>query len=117
MKDSTLIKISLVWSFVGIVLLIVAAIFAKPEVIKLSYLEENIGKTIVVQGTVGKTSYQEKASFIELKDERNTIEVVMFENPETKVYMGDLVSIKGKVQIYKNKISMVAEGIYCIECE
>ena len=117
MKDSTLIKLSLAWSLIGIFVLILIASFAKPDVIKIKELEANIGKTVAVQGEVIKADYKDKVSFIDLKDETGKTTVVLFENPKNKVEKMDVIAVKGKVQVYKGDLELIAEEIICVSCD
>lgn len=116
MEDKTLIKICLAWSCIGILILIGFALFTEPKPVKISELNEKIGKTIIIQGEVLKASYKEKASFLDVADGSGNISVVLFAKPENKTIQGDVVQVKGIVKLYKGDLEIVADEVLCIRC-
>lgn len=116
MKDSALLKIALIWSLIGIFVLIAVALFTEPPELAISDLEQHMGKNIVVRGFVESASYKEKVSFIELADESGEIQVVIFEQVEKKVYTGDQIAVRGRVAEYKGELEVIAEEIACLRC-
>ncbi len=116
MRDKTFLKISLAWSLIGIFLLILVAYYAKPVMINSAELDNYIGKSVIIPGEVGKTTYKEDVAFIDLKDRYGKVDVVLFDNPDYKVYYGDVVEIKGKVELYKGDTELIASEIYCVKC-
>jgi aspartyl/asparaginyl-tRNA synthetase len=116
MKDNTFLKISLAWSLIGLFALLLLAYFSQPQTIKISDMEQNVGKSVVLFGTVESASYKDKASFIEISDETGNTTAVLFENPTNKTKAGDRIGVKGKVQFYKNNFELVADEIRCVKC-
>jgi len=116
MKDRKLLVISLAWSLIGIFLLMLVAIFTEPQETLIANLEENLGKTVIVNGDVTKATYKENVAFIDIKDKTGKVSVVLFEKPAYQVVSGDAISVKGKVQIYKDELEIVADEIACLAC-
>ncbi len=116
MQDKTLIKIALAWSLAGLFALILLASFSEPAEIKISEMEQNAGKTVVIFGTVENAKYG-KTSFIELSDATGNTTAVIFDNPENKTKAGDYIGIKGKIQVYKGDFEIIADEIRCVGCE
>ncbi len=116
MKNKTLIKISLAWALAGIFILIFVASIAEPARIKVSEMEQNIGKTILLSGNITKLDARQGTLFMGLHDESGEAIVVMFNAREIPVRIGDLVSVKGKVQEYRGELELVASEIYCVKC-
>jgi len=116
MKDSTLVKISLAWALIGIFILLVIANFAKPQEVKISELENNIGKSVVLQGNVARAVYKESVSFIDLSDNTGKTTIVLFGSPKENVTSGDFIAAKGKVSVYRNEIELIADDIICLKC-
>lgn len=116
MRDRTLLKIALVWSLIGIFLLIIIALFTKPAIVQVSDLEQNLGKTVVVSGVIDRAVYKEKVAFIDLEDKSGMITVVIFDKVENKVFKNNLIQVKGKVQLYKGELEIIADEIICIKC-
>ncbi len=115
MDDRTLIKISLAWSLIGIFALILIASYSAPEQIKIKDLESNVGKTVLLQGEVLKVSAAESATFIDLADDSGKITVVAFDKVQN-ITERNIVTVKGKVQIYKGNLELIASEIYCVKC-
>ena len=116
MKDSGLLKIALIWTLIGIFILIAVAIFTEPPELTISELSQHMGKNIVVRGFVEDASYKEKVSFIDLADETGTIPVVIFEKLDKRVYAGDQIAVRGRVAEYKGELEVIAEEIACLRC-
>ena len=116
MKYYGLLKIALVWTLVGIFILISVAIFAEPPELKINELEQHLGKNVIVFGVVESASYKEKVSFIDLADETGKISVVIFEQLEKRVFDDDVIAVRGKVAEYKGELEIIAEELACIRC-
>ncbi|MEK6807885.1 MAG: exodeoxyribonuclease VII large subunit [Nanoarchaeota archaeon] len=116
MKDRTLIKISLAWAVAGIFILILTASLLAPLPIKLSELEQNVGKTVLIQGEITKISITTATTFIDLQENETTASVVLFGRPAKPLQEGDIVAAKGKVSEYKDTMELVASEVYCVKC-
>ena len=116
MRDKTFLKIALAWSIIGIFLLILIANYTAPPELNIIELGENMGKTVVVDGIVDKTTYKKEVSFIDLKDSTGKITVVLFDNPAKKVYANDEIKVKGKISEYKGELEIIADEIFCVKC-
>ncbi len=116
MKENTFLKLALVWSLIGIFILLVVAVFTEPKAIELAEVGQHIGEKVIVQGVVGDATYKEKVSFIDLDDGSGKISIVLFENPEKKVYTGDEIQVKGQVKEYEGDLEIVADEIVCVKC-
>src|SRR3989338_203148 len=100
MQDNTFLKLALIWSLVGLFLLMVIATFSEPKTITISEMEQNIGKSIVISGIVGSASYKNSASFITLTDETGNTTIVLFDNPTNKTSTGNKIAAMGRIQVY-----------------
>ena len=116
MKDSGLLKIALIWSLIGLFILIAIALFTKPPELAISELEHHMDATVVVRGFVEDASYKETVSFIELSDETGEIQIVIFEDLEKRVYEKDQIAVQGKVSMYKGELEIIADEIICLRC-
>lgn len=116
MKDHTLIKLSLAWSLIGLFVLILLASAAKPPLIKISQIENYVGKTVIIQGEVLKVTYKETVSFIDVKDETGKISIVVFNRLDKKFGLGDLIAVKGQIKVYKGDLELIASEIFCTKC-
>ena len=115
MKDNTFLKLSLAWSLIGIFLLLLLAYFSEPQAIKISDMEQNVGKSVVIFGTVENARYG-STSFIDLSDETGNTTIILFAEPQNKTQAGETIGAKGKVQFYKNNFELIADEIRCVKC-
>lgn len=112
MENDDLLKLVLIISIIGLLLLSVIAYFSSPPEIKLSELENNLGRKVSVTGYVSKVSLKPNVSFITLSDGKNFVEIVFFDLPSDQIKKGDNLRIVGTIERYKGKIELLAEDIY-----
>lgn len=110
MQESTLLRICLLCSIIGIILLYFIAQHVKfPEG---NLLEED--KSYVVKGTIGRITQIEKVTFIDLQKE-DELTVVLFKNYPVDLHAGDYVEIigkaskddKGEIQLIGNEVRVI----------
>ena len=114
MKENTLLKIALICSLTGLIVLYFISSKIEIKDYKPDILNKNIGDDVKVKGTVRKISEKANAVFIEVNQEY-PINVVLFtkdDNPKLK--NGDFVDVVGKVQQYNGKNEIVADNIQII---
>lgn len=112
MKDSNLVKISLLWSILGIVFLLIISRYSTPNQVDIGSLENKLGKTVVVQGKVSEFTSTPEVTFMTLQDETGKVKVVSFKRVpdiENKAR----AEITGKVELYKGELEIIAEKIKC----
>ena len=114
MKENTLLKIALICSLAGLVVLYF--ISAKIEVsdYKPAKLNLNIGDEVKLKGTVTKVSIKDNVVFIEV-NQQNAVNVVVFSDDKNLTLKnGDDVEIVGEVQEYKGNEEVIANQIRVI---
>src|SRR3989338_8621228 len=115
--DETKIQIiALAWSLIGISILLGLSIFVLPEEINIIEANTEIGETVIITGDVISATYRDNVNFIDIKDDFSNITIVFFEEPTSKVSKGNTTSAKGKIQVYKNGLELIAQEIWCINC-
>lgn len=112
MEDSTLIKISLIISLLGIFLLFIIS-----DNINLDYTDiDNIknkdeGRIVKIRGIVKNIKNTGKIMIINVMQE-NMIPVVIFkENNNTNINKDSFVDIEGEVRIYNGKPEIIADKV------
>ncbi len=105
-----LLSIALIWVLVGLIILIYLSQSYVPPHTKIILLQDKLGKTVEVTGELTRVSPTEKATFLTLKDSTASITVVAFEEV-TGLEKGDLLRVIGTVEIYKNKLEIIAKEI------
>jgi RecJ-like exonuclease len=118
MKEKKFLIVALVWSLIGLFALLLLANFAKPPTLSIADLEQNIGKIVQLNNvSINSISYSKDAVFLELKDFSGEIKAVYFGRPKYEIIVGDIVAIKGKVQLYKGDCEIVIQELTCLSCK
>jgi len=108
MKDSTLLKISLIISILGILILFFIADNSKIKEVEVNKLEHYKDKTVKIKGIIEEVTKTESATFIKVK-QPNLVEVVVFE--ALNLSKGNYVEITGKVDEYNDEYEILADKI------
>jgi len=108
MKDSTLLKISLIISILGILILFFIADTSKIKDVDVKELEDYKDKTVKIKGVVEQVTNTESATFVKVK-QSNLVEVVVFE--ALNLSKGNYVEVTGKVDEYNDEYEILADKI------
>ena len=108
MRDSILLKLSLIISILGILALFFISESIKIENVKVSDLEKHKEDTIKIQGIVEQVTKTESATFLKIKQPA-LVTVVVFEPLDLS--KGDIVEVTGKVDEYGNEYEVLADKI------
>ncbi len=108
MKDSTLLRISLVISILGILILFFIAESIKIEDKNINELEDYKDKTIKVKGIIEEVTNTESAVFLKIR-QYNIVDVVVFE--PLNVTKGRYAEITGEVDEYNGEYEILADKI------
>ena len=115
MKETTLLKIALICSLVGLVALYFISTKIEVKDYKPNLLNKNIGDDVRLTGVVTKITDRGNVVFIEVK-QQNVVNVVLFTGDNNlKLKNGDEVEIVGKVQEYNNKNEIIAQKVRIIK--
>lgn len=114
MKETTLLKIALLCSLVGLIALYLVSIKIEAKEYKPNVLSKNIGDDVRLLGTVTKVSDKGDVVFIEVSHQ-NPVTVVLFTDDDNlKLKSGDNIEVFGEVQEYKGKNEIIAQKIRVI---
>ena len=118
MQERTFTVIALIWSLVGLFVLLLLASYSQPPQVKINELEGNIGKIVVLENvSVSSISYKEDTVFLKLKDSTGEISAVFFGAPKYEIIKNDNITVKGKVQLYKGDLEIVIQELACLSCK
>ena len=110
-------KISFFATIIGIACLVVVSQYIQPEKISIGSINDaSVGKIVSVNGIIGNTSLTNKM-FFSLSDTTGTVDVLIFENvlkSSTALKDGFVVTVAGKIFLYKNKYEIIAESVKII---
>ena len=115
MKETTLLKIALICSLVGLVILYFISAKIEIKDYKPSKMNENVGDDVKLNGVITKISDKGNGAFIEVKQEYPVSVVLFTENNNFNLKNGDKVEIIGKVHEYNNKNEIIAQKIRVVK--
>ncbi len=111
MKDSTLLRIAMLCSTAGLVMLwIVSAHIPIDEASIAGIGENHVGETVRIKGTVSDISSRDNLVTISIVKPETTT-VVMFGDEEPSLEKGDNVEVTAQVKEYKGGSELVADRI------
>lgn len=110
MKEKTLLKISLIASLVGILILLFISSRLEVNEKTISNIDEtDIGSSLKIDGVITNIRKTNKVTFIDIA-QLEEMKVVVF-NDEIELNRGDYVEITGKIEEYKGLTELIADKI------
>jgi len=114
MEDSILLKIALVLSITGILVLFLLSNTINPEEININKIDKNkIDKTVKIRGITNNIKKMDNLMFIDII-QNNKITVVLFNDKDVEIEKGNKVEIIGKVKEYKDGYEIIGDKIIVI---
>lgn len=110
MKETTLLKIALICSLIGLVVLYFISIKIEVKDYKPGILNKNIGDDVKLAGTVKKITDTGDVVLIEVS-RQSPVTVVLFSGDNLKLKKGDGIEVIGEVQEYKGRNEVIAKKI------
>ena len=115
MKETTLLKIALLCSLAGLIILYFISTKIEIKDYKPNKLSQNVGDDVKLTGTVAKITDKGNVVFVEII-QQIPVNVVLFKNGDKlKLNNGDNIEIIGKVQEYGQKEEIIAQKIRAIK--
>lgn len=114
MKEEKLFLVSLIFSLVGIVIILIAAKYDKLEYTKISEIDKNkIGEYVKIKGFVVSKKELQSLYLFTIKDEDSYVKIVAFKDDENIINLkvNQLVEVEGTVKKYKNELEVEAKKI------
>ena len=112
MKEKDLLKVSLVFSLIGILIIFILTGTLEARGYNIGDLnKDNVDDTVKVKGII--TSYGETPGLylINLKDDTGKITVIVFKDEEIELQEGLKIEIVGQVTEYQDEIEIIAKEI------
>lgn len=113
-SDQKLGKMSLLIAVVGIIMIYASTILIGSAEMKIGNITgQDVGKNILVNGTVVSYNVNNGNIFIKLSDNTGNITVVMFERTarNQELNNGDIILVEGQVNVYKSELEIIANSI------
>ena len=115
MKETTLLKIALVCSLIGLTALYFISARIGIKDYKPNVFNRNVGDDVKLQGAVTKITEKGDVVFIDVI-QQNSVPVVLFrDNNNLNLKNGDNVEVIGKIQEYNGKNEIIAQKIRVIK--
>lgn len=110
-SDSTLIKISLVVSAVGIMMLFVLSELMQPKYIPIQNITESLyGERIMFNGSISSLTLKNGNLYARISNGENYIKIVMFKT-FPNLTAGQGITVIGRVSIFDGDTEVIAESI------
>ena len=115
MKETTLLKIALICSLIGLLALYFISTKIEVSDYKPNKLSGNVGDDVKLNGVITKISDKGNVVFIEVS-QQDTVDVVLFtKDRNLKLNKGDNIEILGKIQEYNGKNEIIAQKVRIIK--
>lgn len=115
MKESTLLKIALLCSLIGLIALYFISAKIEFKDYKPSSLNKNIGDDVKLQGTISKISDKGNVVFIEVNQQMPVTVVLFSKDDNLNLNNGDNIEVVGEVQEYNGKNEIIAQRIRIVK--
>ena len=115
MKETTLLKIALICSLVGLVTLYFISTKIEIKDYKPNLLNKNIGDDVKLKGIITKITDKGSVVFIEVSYQSPAALVLFTNDNSLKLKSGDNIEVAGKVQEYNGKNEIIAQKIRVIK--
>lgn len=115
MKETALLKLALICSLAGLIILYFISTKIEVRDYKPSILNKDVGEDVKLLGTITKITDKGNVVFIEV-NQQSPITVVLFTDDDNlKLNNGDNIDVIGEVQEYKGKNEIIAQKIRVIK--
>jgi DNA/RNA endonuclease YhcR with UshA esterase domain len=112
MNENTLLKISLLSSLIGILLILFISESIEPPAYKIKDItNKDIDKLVTISGELSILKETEGLYLLKLFDGESTIVVIAFKNEQIILNNNERVKIKGKIVEYNGEFELQAEQI------
>ncbi len=112
MKEKLFLKISIVISLLGILLILFLAENTELPITKIADLEKkNIDERVKIQGSIISIKETTKVILFTIKDETGTIPAILFKEGNLEIKKGQYLEIEGRITEYLGKKEVIVSKI------
>lgn len=115
MKENTILKIALICSLLGLVILYFASTKIELKDYRPNFIDKNVGDDVKLIGVVTKITDKGDVVFIDVSQQTPVAVVLFSDDDNIKLKSGDNVEVIGEVQQYNGKKEIIAEMIRVIK--
>ncbi len=114
-KEKTLLKVSLIFALIGILILIFLSEKLSLESSQISSItNSSIDKSVKVKGTIASIKDTPSVLILTLKDNTGEIKVVAFKNQNITLQKNSIIEVEGIIKQYQNSLEIEAKKITLI---
>ena len=116
MQDKTLLKISVICSLIGIIVLFLIADNLSLSTTEISKIQQSeLGKQVKIKGKIESLSETDNLMFLTVGQEKiETVSVVLFKDSDIALEKGDNIELTGTLEDYEGKREILANRIVII---
>jgi len=112
MKEKDLLKVSLIFSLIGIFIIFILTFTLEVDKYDIGSLsKDNLDETVKVKGVIEIFGESPGLYFITLKDDTGRIPIIVFKDEKLELREGLELEIIGNVVEYQDKIEIIAKEI------
>ncbi|MBM3200560.1 hypothetical protein FJZ53_06485 [Candidatus Woesearchaeota archaeon] len=112
MDDKTLLKISVICSLIGILIIFIFAEKLEPPTVAISDVNEGlVEKDVKLRGEIYSIRNLKQGVSFRLKDETGFIDVIIFNDESFDVNKGESVEVQGVVKTYNGGLEIEAKEV------
>lgn len=110
MQEITLLKISLISSIIGTIILIILSSTLEPKLIKIKNIKDlDLYKKIKIQGNITSIKNYNDFNILEINDNSGKINIIA--NGKLNLTKNQAITVTGKITEYKDELQLQAEKI------
>lgn len=112
MQEKTLLKISLITSLVGILILLV--ILDKIDISDSNINQVNktfLDKQVKIKGEITRITETPGLYIMNIKDNTGSIDVIIFKEEKLELEKGNIIEVQGQVTEYQGKLELIAKKV------
>ncbi|MFC1704702.1 OB-fold nucleic acid binding domain-containing protein [Nanoarchaeota archaeon] len=115
MKEKTLLRVALVVSLIGIVILFFISEFKDIDETRIDDITINdLDKDVKVIGTISQMRDTDKVMIMEVMQAQK-VKVVVFKDDNFSLKKGDYIEVLGKVEEYEGELEIIGDRIRLID--
>ena len=115
MKESDLLKLALISSLTGVLLIIIISNSIEIKEYKINEItEKELEKEVKIKGTINRITETPGLMIINIKDETGTITAIIFKEESLNFTKNQEIELQGKVRKYKEKLEIVVNELKTI---
>ena len=116
MKEKTLLKIAVLSSVLGLLILFFISSYIPIQEINIDRIDEmDIGEPVKIYGEILKVGESDKVLFLQIGQEKiEKVEVILFKDSDFDLKEGNYVEIIGEIDDYQGKREIIAHTVKII---